>query len=80
MTDTPATYFLDHLAPPDVAEQIVDLTLALQTYLANDPDLRATDLLATALEIIDALLAIEENHEDPRCNSDKLSQTPGAPR
>jgi hypothetical protein len=85
MTETAATYFLDHCAPPDVAEQIVDLTIALQTYLAHNPDLRATDLLATALDIIDALLAQAEKQElgaratsyllSP-INSDKLSQTP----
>ena len=41
---------------PDTVDQIIDLTLQIQTYLAADPDLRATDLLAAAIEIIDALL------------------------
>jgi hypothetical protein len=44
----------------DVSDQIIDFTLALQDYLANDPDRRATDLLATAVDIMDALLADDD--------------------
>ena len=44
-------------APPDVVDQIIDLTLQMQTYLADDPDPRAAEMLAAAVDIIDALLA-----------------------
>jgi hypothetical protein len=57
MTETAPAYLP---APDDVSDQIIDFTLALQDYLANDPDLRATDLLATAVDIMDALLAGED--------------------
>ena len=40
----------------DVIDQITDLTLQMQTYLAEDPDPRVTDLLTCAVEIIDGLL------------------------
>lgn len=58
MTDTaPADAALP--AAPDVIDQIIDLTLQMQTYLADDPDPRVTDLLAAAVDIIDALLAAD---------------------
>jgi hypothetical protein len=58
MTETAPAYLP---APADVSDQIIDFTLALQDYLANDPDLRATDLLATAIDIMDAVLADAEH-------------------
>jgi hypothetical protein len=55
MTETAAAY-TGLPTPANLSEEIIDFTLALQGYLADDPDPRATTLLAIAIEIMDDLL------------------------